>query len=92
LCALAIYLVAGKLEEPEAVRQDRAELKRAAEAGDTEAAEILAEDPLGDEPPATGLRLARFPFGPFLVLACLEMLFAKPWISAAFSRFMDGAY
>jgi leader peptidase (prepilin peptidase)/N-methyltransferase len=90
LCAVAIYLIAGKIEEPEAVRHDRAELKQAAEAGDEEAAEILAEDPLGEEPPATGLGLARFPFGPFLALACLEMLFAKPWIVEAYAWAVGG--
>jgi leader peptidase (prepilin peptidase) / N-methyltransferase len=90
VCALVIYLWAGKIEEPRAVQEDRAELKRAAEAGDTEAAEILAEDPLGEEPPTTGLGLARFPFGPFLALACLEMLFAKGWIFSAYRRFVEG--
>jgi leader peptidase (prepilin peptidase)/N-methyltransferase len=92
LSALAIYLVAGKIEEPEAVREDRAELKRAAEAGDVEAAEILAEDPLGEEPPATGLGLSRFPFGPFLALASLEMLFAKPWILQAYRWVTGGIF
>jgi leader peptidase (prepilin peptidase) / N-methyltransferase len=92
LCALGIYLVAGKIEEPEAVREDRAELKRAAEEGDAEAAEILAEDPLGEEPPKAGLGLSRFPFGPFLALACLEMLFAKPWIFEAYSWLVQGAF
>jgi leader peptidase (prepilin peptidase)/N-methyltransferase len=87
LCALVIYLVAGKLEEPEAVRKDREELKEAAAAGDAEAAEILAEDPLGEEPTATGIGLARFPFGPFLALACLETLYAKDWIFEALWRF-----
>jgi len=91
LCALAIYLVAGKIEEPEAVRQDRAELKRAAESGDAEATAILAEDPLGEDPPATGLGLARFPFGPFLAIACLEILFAKPWILEAYYWAVGGA-
>jgi leader peptidase (prepilin peptidase)/N-methyltransferase len=85
LTALAVYLIAGKIEEPQAVREERAELKRAALAGDAEAAEILAEDPLGEEPPGTGLGLARFPFGPFLALGCLEMLFAKEWIFEAYS-------
>jgi leader peptidase (prepilin peptidase) / N-methyltransferase len=92
LCALAIYLVAGKIEEPEAVREDRAELKRAAETGDAEAAEILAEDPLGEEPPATGLGLSRFPFGPFLALSSLEILFAKPWILHAYYWVMGGIF
>jgi leader peptidase (prepilin peptidase) / N-methyltransferase len=88
VCALAIYLIAGKIAEPEAVRKDREELKEAAAAGDAEAAEILALDPLGEEPPATGLGLSRFPFGPFLALACLETLFAKEWIFETLSRLL----
>jgi leader peptidase (prepilin peptidase) / N-methyltransferase len=90
ISALAIYLAVGKLEEPAAVREDRAELKRAAEAGDAEAARILAEDPLGEEPPATGLGLSRIPFGPFLALACLELLFARPWLVRAYEWLMGG--
>jgi leader peptidase (prepilin peptidase) / N-methyltransferase len=86
ICALVIFLVAGKIEEPQAVKDDRAELKRAAEGGDAEAAQILAEDPLGEEPPASGLGLARFPFGPFLALACLEMLFGQEWIVEGYRR------
>ena len=72
--ALVIYLILGKIEEPEAVRADREELQKAAALGDEEAAQILAEDPLGDEP-AEGLSQARLPFGPFLILAILELLF-----------------
>jgi leader peptidase (prepilin peptidase)/N-methyltransferase len=74
LAAIVIYLTVGKIEEPEAVRLEREELKKAAAAGDTEAAEILAEDPLGEEP-AEGLAQARLPFGPFLILTILEILF-----------------
>jgi leader peptidase (prepilin peptidase) / N-methyltransferase len=92
VCALLIYLLAGKIDEPPAVKEDRAELQRAAAKGDDEAAQILAEDPLGEEPPANGLGLARFPFGPFLALACLEMLFAKERIVAAYHRFVGGGF
>lgn len=91
VCALVIYLLVGKIEEPAAVREDRAELRRAAEAGDTEAAEILAEDPLGEDPPTTGLGLARFPFGPFLALGCLEMLLAKEWIASVYRGWIGGS-
>ncbi len=74
LGALVIYLTVGKIEEPEAVRADREELKQAAAEGDAEAAQILADDPLGDEP-GEGLAQARLPFGPFLILSILELLF-----------------
>ncbi len=88
--ALVIFLVKGKIEEPEAVRADRAELQRAAGEGDAEAAKILAEDPLGDGPRGDGFGQARLPFGPFLILACLEWLFAKEWILAAYRGIGSG--
>ena len=92
LSALVIYLVAGKIEEPEAVRADRAELKLAAAEGDAEAAQILAEDPVLDAPPGAGLGQARIPFGPFLALACLELMFAREWISEAYRRWFLGGF
>ena len=53
LYAIVVYLVRGKLEEPEAVKAERAELEKAAAEGDEEAKEILDEDPLG-KPPEEG--------------------------------------
>jgi leader peptidase (prepilin peptidase) / N-methyltransferase len=90
LGAIVILLVKGKIEEPQAVREDRAELKRAAGDGDAEAAQILADDPLGDEPNGQGIGQARLPFGPFLILACLEWLFAKEYILAAYRGTLSG--
>jgi leader peptidase (prepilin peptidase)/N-methyltransferase len=90
LGALLILLVKGKIEEPEGVRADRAELKRAAGEGDVEASKILADDPLGDDPQGHGLGQARLPFGPFLILACLEWLFASEWILAAYRGTLSG--
>jgi leader peptidase (prepilin peptidase) / N-methyltransferase len=72
--AVILYAVLGKIEEPEAVRKDREELQKAAAEGDKEAAEILAEDPIG-EAPEEGFMAARIPFGPFLILAALELMF-----------------
>lgn len=72
-----------KHELPEAVRKDIEELKKAAAEGDEEAQRELAEDPLteeGDDAPAR----ARIPFGPFIILACLEMLFFGDWIAERF--------
>jgi leader peptidase (prepilin peptidase)/N-methyltransferase len=74
IAAIVIYLTVGKIEEPEAVRLEREELMKLASEGDAEAKEILAEDPLGEEPLA-GLSQARLPFGPFLILSMLEVLF-----------------
>jgi leader peptidase (prepilin peptidase)/N-methyltransferase len=84
--ALFVLLVRGKIEEPQSVRDDRAELQRAAAEGDTEAAEALAEDPLGTDP-GEGLMAARMPFGPFLCLALIEWMIGAdvvvrwlPWL------------
>lgn len=85
--ALVIYLTVGKIEEPEAVRADREELKKAAAEGDAEAEQILAEDPLGEAPPE-GFTQARLPFGPFLILAMLELLFFGSWIGRAYRAFI----
>ena len=81
--AIVVFLTVGKLEEPEAVRADRAELQKAAAEGDAEAAQILADDPLGEEP-GEGLSQARLPFGPFLILATMELLFFGDRISRAY--------
>jgi len=85
--ALVIYLTVGKIEEPEAVREDREALQKAAAEGDLEAAKVLAEDPLG-EAPAEGLTQARLPFGPFLILGILELLFFGDRIARAYVAFV----
>jgi leader peptidase (prepilin peptidase)/N-methyltransferase len=77
LAVLAIYLVRGQIDEPEAVKQERAELEQElARATPEERAAIEAElalDPLAGEP-ESGFGKARIAFGPFLVLAVLELL------------------
>lgn len=83
IAAVVIFLTVGKIEEPEAVRADREELQKAAAEGDAEAAQILKEDPLG-EAPGEGLTQARLPFGPFLILAILEVLFFGERIGRAY--------
>jgi leader peptidase (prepilin peptidase) / N-methyltransferase len=79
LAAIVLLLVHGRIEEPEAVRQDREELRRAADQGDAEALEALAADPLGT-PPDEGVMAARMPFGPFLCLAIIEWMLGGDWI------------
>jgi leader peptidase (prepilin peptidase)/N-methyltransferase len=104
---------------PDAVLEDIAELEKAAAAGDEEAKQALAEDPLTEdendafivrffrrifgiaepvkaEPEAaeqgereeaeTAAPRGRMPFGPFLILAILELLFAGDWVRAHFAR------
>lgn len=77
--ALGLKIFGIKTELPEAVRQDIAELEKLAAEGDEEAKKALEEDPLTEE---TGPRM---PFGPFLILACLELLLAGEWISRKLS-------
>jgi leader peptidase (prepilin peptidase)/N-methyltransferase len=79
--ALGTLLVAGRIEEPEAVVREREELRALAESGDEEAAQALRDDPLG-EAPGEGLAHARVAFGPFLCVAFLEWLFAEDWLVA----------
>jgi leader peptidase (prepilin peptidase)/N-methyltransferase len=74
-----LLLAHGKIVEPEAVREDREVLQRAAAAGDTEAQQVLEEDPLAREPEA-GLMSARIPFGPFLCLATIEWMLSGQWL------------
>jgi leader peptidase (prepilin peptidase) / N-methyltransferase len=77
LVVVAVYLVRGRIDEPEAVRLERAEIEaELAQATPEERAEIEAElalDPLALEPEA-GFGKARIAFGPFLVLSALELL------------------
>jgi leader peptidase (prepilin peptidase)/N-methyltransferase len=77
LAVVALYLTHGNIEEPAAVKQERAEIEaELAKATPEERAEIeaeLASDPLA-APPEAGFGKARIAFGPFLVLAALELL------------------
>ncbi|MDB4998570.1 MAG: hypothetical protein JWM74_6002 [Myxococcaceae bacterium] len=75
---LKVFGIESKL--PQAVLDDIAELEKDAAAGDVEAQQALAEDPLAEA--HTGPRM---PFGPFLILGCLEMLFAGDWIASRLS-------
>jgi leader peptidase (prepilin peptidase) / N-methyltransferase len=79
--AIVLLLAQGKIEEPRAVREERAELLRHLETleGEERRAfeEELAKDPIAKEP-EPGLTKARLPFGPFLALSALEfLLFGK---------------
>jgi len=79
IAALVLLGVAGKIDEPEAVRADREALQRAAAQGDVEAKDVLEQDPLGT-PPGIGIMAARLPFGPFLCLAIIEWMLAGDWV------------
>jgi len=78
LAAGVVYMVRGKIEEPESVRRDREELVKLAEEGDEEARVLLAEDPVLGEDASAGW--GRMPFGPFLIASIVELLFFRPEI------------
>jgi leader peptidase (prepilin peptidase)/N-methyltransferase len=72
--AFFLWLARGKIGLPEGVKQELAELKKAAEEGDEEAKEILNDDPLAQEDDPDKPSYARLAFGPFLALAMTELL------------------
>jgi leader peptidase (prepilin peptidase) / N-methyltransferase len=77
-----------KLELPEAVQEELAELRKAAEEGDEEAKQILAEDPVAEDT-GDSFMGRRLPFGPFLILALFAYFFGlapivKEWFAALF--------
>lgn len=72
LYAIVAKITGQELGIPQAAQEDLDELRKAAAEGDEEAKAILAEDPLAEEG-AEGR--ARMPFGPFLILAILELMF-----------------
>ena len=78
LAAVGMLVLQGKIEEPEAVRKEREELRAELEKmSPDERAEVekeLEKDPLMEEA-GEGLGQARMAFGPFLALATLEFLF-----------------
>jgi leader peptidase (prepilin peptidase) / N-methyltransferase len=88
LYAAALHLLGIKPGLPEAVRQDLEELKKAAAEGDLEAQKELEEDPLAEDLDDEAPRL-RIPFGPFLILGCLELLFAQEWIAERLGYFLS---
>lgn len=94
IAALAVYLVAGKIDEPVAVKEEREllrlELSQLPAEERTRVEQELAQDPLHSAP-SEGLAKARIPFGPFLILAILEYLFFEPWIiERFFALFLEG--
>ena len=86
--ALTVFLARGRIDEPDAVIQERKELQALLANSEGEArAELereIARDPLAFEPEA-GLGKARLAFGPFLALATVEyMLFGDVIVQALF--------
>lgn len=92
LAAIAMLLLRGGIEEPEAVRAERAQIREelAAMSPDERAAaeKELALDPLAEEP-GEGFGQARIAFGPFLALATLECLFFGRDLLDAYLSWID---
>jgi leader peptidase (prepilin peptidase)/N-methyltransferase len=83
VATVLVYLFRGQIDEPASIKAEREELQRLAAEGDAEAKEILAEDPVyAHKQPNKRLFGTMLPFGPFLILAILEYLFAGPRILA----------
>jgi leader peptidase (prepilin peptidase)/N-methyltransferase len=89
LVVLPLLLFKVKIEEPEAVKREREEMKKELEAMSpeerAEAEKELAADPLAEEA-GEGLGQIRMPFGPFLSLATIEcLLFGRDMLRAYLS-------
>ncbi|HEY8077805.1 MAG TPA: A24 family peptidase [Labilithrix sp.] len=74
---------------PASVSAEIDELRAKAAAGDEEAKQALADDPMAAEP-GEGVLATRLPLGPFLALACVELLFTRDVVSSLVDRFFSG--
>ncbi|AKT36225.1 prepilin peptidase [Chondromyces crocatus] len=92
LAAIALLLFRGRIDEPEAVREERERVRAEIEAlsGEerAEAEREFAEDPLA-EAPGEGFGQARMAFGPFLALATLEFLLVGQEVLGAYLAWID---
>jgi leader peptidase (prepilin peptidase)/N-methyltransferase len=64
---------------PPSVIAELDELRTRASSGDTEAKRELDDDPMAAEA-TDGVLQMRLPLGPFLALACIEVLFLREWL------------
>lgn len=91
LGAIVLLAVYGRIDEPEAVAEERREMMAAIDAAEgeqrRELEEELARDPVGSEP-ESGWRKSRMAFGPFLVLAILEYQLFGEWIVNTYLEFV----
>jgi leader peptidase (prepilin peptidase)/N-methyltransferase len=94
LVAVVVLVVKGRIEEPDAVQKERAELRQMLdgldEATRAKVEEELRADPLAQEP-GDGIGKARIPFGPFLAIATLEYLFFGEMLLEAYLGFLWGS-
>lgn len=80
LCAVVMRVLDVSYTTPPSVLAEIEELRRKAAAGDEDAKAELADDPMAVDG-GEGLGKMRLPLGPFLALASIEFLFARPWIT-----------
>lgn len=92
LAALVMRVLGLSFGVPASVQAELDALRAKADAGDAEARELLADDPmaadLGAGEGAQSVMTMRLPMGPFLVLSCLEFLFARRVILEVFDRLL----
>jgi leader peptidase (prepilin peptidase)/N-methyltransferase len=79
VAAVVMRVTGLRYEEPESVKAEIAELRARADAGDEDAKSELADDPMAGEA-RDGTLGMRLPLGPFLALACVEVLFLRRWL------------
>lgn len=91
LCGIVMRVFGLTFAVPASVEAELADLRAKAAAGDEEARALLADDPMAADVGGAGASLAtmRLPMGPFLVLACLEFVFARREILALFDRYLS---
>lgn len=91
VCGIAMRALGVTFAVPPSVQAEIDGLRAKAAAGDAEARAVLADDPMAANVGASAaeaLTTMRLPMGPFLVLACLELVFARAQIMELFDRFI----
>jgi leader peptidase (prepilin peptidase) / N-methyltransferase len=86
LGALAMSALRRSAAVPEDVVREVDDLRRRAEGGDDDARALLEADPVAAARP--GFLGRPLPLGPFLALACIELLFLRRSILGALERFL----
>jgi leader peptidase (prepilin peptidase) / N-methyltransferase len=85
--AIAMLVARGRIDEPEAVQNERAELESELEQMTDEERKAVEKELEGDillHPPENGFMDARLAFGPFLALSIVEYMLAREWILETF--------
>ncbi len=88
LCGVVMRVLGVSFAVPASVQAEIDGLRAKAAAGDQEALAILADDPMAADAGDGALTTMRLPMGPFLVLSCIEMVFARAQIMDLFDRYV----